>query len=170
MRQQENAKQPALKPLFDMLEKVTNVVITIALLMVLVVVMVQIVGRLLNKPVPWTEEMSRYAFIWMMFIGIAVSMRRSEAARVTVFVEMLPKAGKVFVKYLYLIISIAFFVFMIITGCQMVGQQISMNEQGTAVLMPMWLIGVSVPVSGVLGILCTLGNLIMDPAILEGGQ
>lgn len=170
MGEQQAQKRAKWIPFFNIIDKVSDICITATLIMVLVVVMTQILGRLISMPVPWTEEVSRYAFIWMMFIGIAVSMRRSDSARVTVLIQLFPKAGKIIAKYLYVIISIGFFIFMIIAGYQLVAQQVSMNEVGTAVLMPMWLIGISLPISGIMGILCTLGNLIIDPEILEGGN
>ena len=168
VKEVETKKESRLAPFFHVLDKVMDVVVTAALIGVMLVVVAQIVGRLINMPVPWTEEVSRYAFIWMMFIGVAASMRRSDAARVTVFIQLLPRAGKAVAKYLYLAISILFFLFMIVTGGQLVWQQIFMNEMGTAIMIPMWLIGICLPVSGVLGIVCTIGNLIMDPQILEG--
>ena len=39
----------------------------------------QIVGRyLFSTPFPWTEEMTRYMFVWMVFISIGYAVKTGE--------------------------------------------------------------------------------------------
>ena len=51
---------------------------------------------------------------------------------------------------------VGFFLFMLIYGLEIVKQQIAFNEKGTAILIPMWIIGICQPVGAVLGIIGTL--------------
>ena len=55
---------------------------------ILIIVLVQVTGRLLGRPLPWTEEAVRFLFIWMVFLGLAVGFRTVESARVVVFMAM----------------------------------------------------------------------------------
>ena len=57
---------------------------------ILVVVLLQVASRLLGAPVSWTEEATRYLFVWMIFLGLAAGFRTVESARVTVFIAMMP--------------------------------------------------------------------------------
>lgn len=41
---------------------------------IVLVVLLQIVGRLSDRPVSWTEELTRALFIWMIFIGMAACL------------------------------------------------------------------------------------------------
>ena len=59
------------------------------------------------------------------------------------------------------------FVFMIIYGANLAQQQFKMNEIGSAFMIPMWLVGISVPVSGVIGILGVIENVLFYPDLLE---
>ena len=54
------------------------------------------------------------------------------------------------------IIGTLFFGFMIIYGWEVVQQQIMMKEMGTALMIPMYLIGICQPIAGVLGIIGVL--------------
>ena len=58
---------------------------------IVVVVLIQVVGRLMNSPFSWTEELTRACFIWMVFAGVAASIRHADAARVTVLLNYFPK-------------------------------------------------------------------------------
>lgn len=170
MEQQKKSDKSTVTVFYSAFDKIWDVFISIAIILIIIIVIIQILARFFNIAVPWTEESSRYAFIWMMFIGTALSMRKAEAARVTFFINLFPKIGKKITKILYIVISAGFFIFMVVSGVQLVEQQIMMNEVGTAILMPMWLIGICLPVSGILGIISLIGNVLLDPELLDGGE
>lgn len=44
----------------------------------LIVLLVQIILRYIGKPFIWVEEFSVTAFIWLMFLGVAIAFRRSD--------------------------------------------------------------------------------------------
>ena len=118
-----------------------------------------VASRLLGTPISWTEELTRACFIWMIFIGLASSMRHADAARVTIFMEALPKPLRRLSLPIYLVASLGFFALMGWTGANMVRQQLMMNESIATLGWPSWVIGMVMPVSAVLAILCTLESL-----------
>ena len=89
----------------------------------------------------------------MMFVALAAGFNQAESSRVTLFVAKGPKWLRKFSEILYAVIVTAFFVFMIIYGWEVVRQQIMMKEMGTALAIPMWVIGICQPIAGVLGII-----------------
>ena len=123
------------------------------------VVLTQVISRLLGAPISWTEELTRALFIWMIFIGLASSMRHADAARVTIFMEALPRPLRRLALPIYLFCCLGFFVLMGWTGATMVRQQILMNESIATLGWPSWVIGLVMPVSAILAILCTLESL-----------
>lgn len=123
------------------------------------VVLAQVVSRLLGAPISWSEELTRALFIWMIFIGMASSMRTADAARVTIFMESLPRILRRLALPIYLFFSIGFFALMAWTGVSMVRQQLMMNETIATLGWPSWVIGLVIPVSAVLAILGTLESL-----------
>ncbi|MBW8382265.1 MAG: TRAP transporter small permease, partial [Youngiibacter sp.] len=57
--------------------------------------------------------------------------------------------------------------FMIVYGFQLMMQQVNMHEMGSALMIPMWLIGASVPVSGVLCVIGLFESLLLHPHTVD---
>lgn len=57
----------------------------------LVVITAQIVWRyVFNDSLTWTEELARYLFVWITFVGMALAIRDRTHIRVTLVVDQLP--------------------------------------------------------------------------------
>jgi C4-dicarboxylate transporter, DctQ subunit len=126
---------------------------------IVLVVLMQIVGRLGGRPFSWTEELTRGLFIWMIFIGMAASMRRADAARVTVALQWLARPLRRIAVPVYMAACLGFFALMAWTGINMVRQQAAMNETIATLGWPGWVIGSVIPVSALVAIACTLASL-----------
>lgn len=56
-----------------------NPVVKLSGVALLLVILLQIFGRsFLKTPPPWTEEMSRFIFLWYCFLGCAVTLRNKQ--------------------------------------------------------------------------------------------
>ena len=141
------------------LERLTDAICCLAAAGTVLVVLAQVVSRLLGAPISWSEELTRALFIWMVFMGLAASMRRADAARVTVLLQALPPGLRRLSLPIYLICSIGFFILMAWMGGRMVRQQVTMNESIATLGWPSWVIGLVIPVSAVVAILCTLASV-----------
>lgn len=65
------------------------------LLTTIVVVFLAVLGRYVFAiPLPWTEEVARFAFIWLAFIGLSVAERHNAHFRISYFVDRLPDRPK----------------------------------------------------------------------------
>jgi C4-dicarboxylate transporter, DctQ subunit len=126
---------------------------------IVLVVLMQIAGRLGGRPFPWTEELTRALFIWMIFIGMAASMRRADAARVTVALQWLTRPLRRIAVPVYMAACLGFFALMTWTGIGMVRQQVAMSETIATLGWPGWVIGSVIPVSALVAIVCTLASL-----------
>ncbi len=74
--------------LFDVLCDSTSIII---LNLTVAVVFLQVVARYVLKiPISWTEEVARFAFIWMVFVGIAITERQKAHFRITFLVDRVP--------------------------------------------------------------------------------
>lgn len=146
-------KRSPLSKVFDLIGAVENIALVIFVVGMLITILIQIGGRISGHPAPWTEETSRYLFLWMMFVALASGFNMAESSRVTLLLQIGPKWLKIFSEMLYAVVVLAFFVFMVIWGSEIVRQQIRFNERGTAVMIQMWIIGICQPIAGVLGII-----------------
>jgi C4-dicarboxylate transporter DctQ subunit len=156
------------------LKGTTDFAAGIAVFGVLLVVLLQVSSRLLGFPVSWTEEATRYLFVWMIFLGLAAGFRTVETARVTVLIAMMPGFIRRLSLPIYVVSSVVFFALTGWTGYHLVQQQLMMNETAATLAIPMWLIGTIMPLSSILAVLAiaeslrTRRDLIELPDPLQG--
>lgn len=141
------------------LKGTTDFAAGIAVFGVLLVVLLQVSSRQLGFPVSWTEEATRYLFVWMIFLGLAAGFRTVETARVTVLIAMMPRFIRRLSVPIYVVSSVVFFMLTGWTGYHLVQQQWMMNETAATLAVPMWLIGTIMPLSSVLGVLAIVESL-----------
>ena len=67
---------------------------------------------------PWTEELSRYFMIWIIFLGGAVACRRSQLIALEIIMLRLPRRLGIAMRYLALFTCLAFYVLMCQLGLQ----------------------------------------------------
>ena len=146
---------------FRVINLPVDAVATAAGLIMLVAIVVQIVGRWFATSLPWTEEMTRYSFVWMVYLGLGIGFRRVESARVTMFLHLFPKPFRYLAPLIYTVVSIGFFAVILFAGVQIVSQQVMMTERGAALDIPLWLVGLSIPVAGFAGIAGILESLLL---------
>ena len=145
----------------------TDGVCGIAVAAIVCVVLTQVAGRLLGMPFSWTEELTRACFIWMVFSGIAASIRHADAARVTVLLRYFPRFIRQQALFIYAACSLTFFALTIWTGWYMVRQQTIMNEQIATLGWPSWVVGVIVPASAILSVLGLWQSLRTHRAVIS---
>lgn len=66
-------------------------VIAISVLMVLVTLAQVIFRYVIEAPLPWSEELARYCFVWIVFLGGAIGLSRGIHLGVDLFVNQLPE-------------------------------------------------------------------------------
>jgi len=149
------------------LKGATDFTAGIAVFGVLLVVLLQVSSRLFGFPVSWTEEATRYLFVWMIFLGLAAGFRTVETARVTVLIAMMPSIIRRLSVPIYVLSSVVFFVLTGWTGYHLVQQQLMMNETAATLAIPMWLIGTIMPLSSILAVLAIVESLRTRRALME---
>ena len=131
----------------------------------LVVVMVagcfwQIFTRfILNDPSQWTEELLRYALIWLTMLGVPYAYGRGQHISIGFITGTFTKKGtlknQIFIEILVLFLS----VFVMIAG----GIMVSMNAAGQvspAMQIPMQLYYIGVPICGMLMVVYSAERLL----------
>lgn len=173
------AISPPRRGLFGWLGRVTKAVgrlvdwcLIAGLASLLFVVLVQIAGRLVRGSFPWTEEATRYIFIWITFLGMSAGFRHVEHGRILLFVTRLPAGLRPIARHFYALVSIAFFLMVLYTGWNFVMRQVLIGETGHVLTIPMWVVGASVPVSAVAALLAIVESAWINKdtqALIEGG-
>jgi TRAP-type C4-dicarboxylate transport system permease small subunit len=70
----------------------------------------------LDFSVPWSEELARYAMIWLIFLGAAHACRRSQLISLTIVVERVPPQVRQVASVLAALVCIAFYAMLIKVG------------------------------------------------------
>ncbi len=151
-----------LRRFFGTAEKIELVLGGLCLATLFLVVLIGIASRLLNINAAWYEETTRVFFLWMMWIGVGAGFNHSESSRVTVLVKKLPDALKKVCYVLYYVICFAMFAIIIWYGFRSAMQQAKMGEMGSALRIPMWIVGIAVPIGGIFGFIGTLNTLLFE--------
>jgi TRAP-type C4-dicarboxylate transport system permease small subunit len=75
-----------------------------------IAIFLQVIFRyIINFPLAWSEELARFLFIWMTFVGGYVAARRGQHIGVELVQNMLPTIAKKTLQLLSNLISTAFF-------------------------------------------------------------
>jgi TRAP-type C4-dicarboxylate transport system permease small subunit len=108
----------------------------------LIVIVIQVAGRIAGESVPWSEELTRYLFLWTVNFGMAVGMRNAEHASVNVIYYLLPKTRIIqkTLLFIYVISCFAFFVLLTYWNLTMTVRQFNSEEMSPALGMPMFLV------------------------------
>ncbi|WP_434309214.1 TRAP transporter small permease [Hominifimenecus sp. rT4P-3] len=85
------------------------------LLMAMVLIMgIQVICRyVFNNSLSWTEEITRFLFVWTTFLSIGYCMEKQISLRIDQLTAMLPDTLQIIVRLLVLLISLTFFAYMI---------------------------------------------------------
>jgi len=141
--------QHALDKVERILHRLIVVVGDAILLWMLFCCVLQVVTRFIfNDSLTWTEEMARFAFIWVSFLGAALCVEQDSHARISIVSDALPKKLQTILYY-------AGQVIIIISAAVMVWQGAKLMETVSMQTSPMLGIPMSVfygaaPVSAVL--------------------
>lgn len=93
---------------------------TVALIAGIMIIMFPaiILRSVVGTPVIWAEEVARYMFVWLVFIGSAVAVNQKAHIAVDYLTSRLPAQINRWVTLLLNLISIAFFLLVFIIGLQ----------------------------------------------------
>jgi len=130
--------------------------VCIGLLAAIFVVMVlQVSCRyVLGSPLVWSEELARYLYIWVCFLGAPIALRRGNHIAITLFVDWLPARLTRGIAVFWHVAAFLFLVELAIQGAILTVRSHSLIA--ITVPIPWSLIYVVVPIAAILMILETV--------------
>ena len=148
-----------MKAIADALTRALEVVMVLCLAVMLVMVFGNVVLRLFfNTGIDLSEEIPRFAFVWMTFLGAIVGMRRRAHLGVDVVVLMLPALGRRVCWAISQVVMLVCCVY-IVYGTWLQHDIIKGNASPVAQLSMLWVFGVSYLTGTAIGLIC-LSNLL----------
>jgi TRAP-type transport system small permease protein len=113
----------------------------------------------------WTEEMARFLFIWTIMIGAMIGVRESTHFEVDVLPQ-LPPRGEAFARLLGRLGVLATAIIFVTAGIHFT--QFAWNRTSELADLPLWLIHVAWPVTGITWIVFLGQQFVDDIKIILG--
>ena len=108
-----------------------------------------------NYSLSWTEELSRYIFIWQTWLGTSIALKYKQHIRVEILINLL---NKKILEILVNLIWISFSIFLLYAGSLLCKSMITRNVLSSGMRIPLALIYSCLPISS----LIVLTRLIND--------
>ena len=118
------------------------------------VIFIQVIARYVFKnSLSWSEELARYIFVWQIWLGAAYAAKIDKHINITVVREKLPQKVQVILEFLVYVLWIAFTVFMVVEGRELIAFIIKTKQKAPALRIPMAIPYASVPIGcGIMGL------------------
>lgn len=95
-------------------------------------IFLQIICRFFKMPLIWSEELSRFMFIWLIYISVCISTRRETHLSVDILPMVVHGSGKTIVKIISNILCLCFFVFVTYYGIDVIQKLINRSQLSAA--------------------------------------
>jgi C4-dicarboxylate transporter DctQ subunit len=150
-----------MKLILDKIEKIILAILAALFAVMVVALFFQIVMRFIFQNAnTWSEELTRYSFVWLSMLGASVATRRSKNMDVDFLVKKMPKGLRIVNTVFTRTLIIAFLLVIIVYGLSLV--TITFKQLSPGLRIPMAYMYGAVPAGGILMLLFTIENIIRD--------
>ena len=157
-----------MKKIFDFYHRMLTWLMVACLAVLLIPVSLQIFARF-TQLIPsylWTEEASRFLFIWMVMLGAMIGVREGTHFEVDVWPELGPRGNAL----LKIVSGVFVLVFALVFVWWGVGfTQFGWNQTSEIADLPMWMIFIAWPLSGITWVLFLGESFLANLRIISDG-
>lgn len=115
-----------------------------------IILFIQVIARrVFNNSLVWSEELARYIFIWLVYLGISYGAKQLRHIKIEGALALFPKFLRPYVILLGSLLFLAYSVIIIYTGYDLVLRQVALNQISPALGIPLSVI-YAAPVVGFL--------------------
>ncbi len=159
-----------LKKLIYGYDKLEERVLCASLVLTTLIIFSQVIMRsVFNSSLTWSEELTRYIFIWQIWLGVSIAQKEKQHIRVELLFSIVKSEKfKEVINIIATLIMIGFNIFLVIYGKNVVDQMIRRNTLSGAMRLPMWIVFLALPVSSAIFCLRLIGQIVEDVKALTG--
>jgi|SRR5699024_4187767 len=144
----------------DMLEKILKVIIVTFLMIMTCVVTLQILTRyFMQNPLGWSEEVTRYLFIYLTFLAASLGVRHGIHIGVDILTERLSGVSK---KILHLFVNALLILFILLLIYY--GTVLSIDnwsQKSPSLSLPMGIFYAAIPIGSILSLFFVVENTLL---------
>lgn len=112
-----------------------------------ILIFIQVVMRyVFSNSLSWSEEMARFIFLWLSWIGASYAVKEREHFRVEMFVNMIKGRARIYSEYIVLVVWFLFCFVLVWYGTKLILFLQDTGQVSAAMQIPMTLPYASVPV------------------------
>ena len=127
-------------------ENIEKVILVFFSVIMVAVIFLQVVLRQVDQSLSWSEELARYCFIWMIYIGISLGVKEQKHVRIDAVLFMLREKGQIVLLFIANLFFMAFALFVIIYGYEVANQLLHFGQKSPANQIPMGFVYMATPV------------------------
>lgn len=144
-------------------------VIAISVVMILVTLAQVIFRYVVAAPLPWSEELARYCFVWIVFLGGAIGLSRGIHLGVDLLVNSLPRPMRRGIELITNVLIAAFAATVIYASLPVLSM--NMLQRSPALGIQMSYVYIAIPISmGLIFLICAeriVRTILSPPASME---
>jgi C4-dicarboxylate transporter DctQ subunit len=129
-----------------------NFLVAISIMTITVIIFIDVLLRYIFKnSLNWSEELTRYIMVWMTFIGASLCVRENIHVTMDILLNSLPNKSKKPLLYLIYGVSATVCLYLATLGWSIMIKVKNTGQVSPSMeFLPMWLVYLCVPISGVL--------------------
>ncbi|MFS0673897.1 TRAP transporter small permease [Ornithinibacillus sp. 179-J 7C1 HS] len=150
-----------MKKLDNILVKTLYYVCGLLMFLMVSVVTAQVISRyLFNSPFTWTEELARYTFVWVSFLGMAIAVKYGSHIALDMLARKLTGISRKSLMVFNNLLVLVFSGILTYSGFEFV--KLGARQTSPSLSLPMDIVYLVIPISGILLIYFVLSETIQN--------
>lgn len=150
-------------------DKLEEFLLVIGLIAMTLIMGLQVVCRyLLGVSLSWSEEITRYIFIWCGFLSVSYCSKKCLSIKIEQFVALFPRRGKTIFKLVNHTFELIFFIYMIPYAFSYMMSSVESGQLSPAAGIPMYFVQAAPLVSFILVTIRIIQRWIIEFRIARG--
>ncbi|MDO4328347.1 MAG: TRAP transporter small permease [Lachnospiraceae bacterium] len=159
-----------MKNLRKVLDFIAEKVSILLFAITVVLVVWQVVARyIFNAPIPWTETLAKYLFVWLVLINSSYIFGKREHMCIGYFKEHMPRTLQIVLDFVTEAAILGFSTCILVVG-GWAALKVGIPQRDAALTISMGYVYAALPISGILTMLYTVCNIADKVHRLKGGE
>lgn len=155
-----------MKKVINIYNQIEEKFCTYTFLIVIVLIFYQVIGRYVIGNAPtWSEELSRYLYVWECWVGISLTQRERRHIQLTFLIDMFPPKVRRISDTVAFVITTGTAIILAYYGFMLVSFSIAQGNVSPALHLPMSIFYLCLPVGCVAFIIRKFGEI---PKMIRG--
>ncbi|MDV2685244.1 TRAP transporter small permease [Alkalihalophilus lindianensis] len=141
-----------------------------SVVMVAVIAAQVFMRHVMESSLSWSEELARYCFIWLVYLGISYGVKKQRHIKVDVVLLLLKGKAKIALAMFANLLFLSFAIFVIIYGYDIAQRLLAFGQTSPALHIPMGLVYMATPIGMGLTAIRLIQQLIKQGKTLFGDE